>query len=222
MSPSFARESRTSNTVPTNAGRHPNCRAARGASRSYPIQRALDGADIVDLGLHLDHQQEPGAWVEGEDVHPSPAAIPTDFDLTFEHPPVGAESTRRVDRAQPMDGIPLWSNQVGQIGSERVADAERQEQAVDVTDPQVPDTARFDPANLSLRDTRSSTQLALAPTGARAGRPHRGTNHVEKLPRTDLGSHGRWCSRRRLSRAHLGLGGAGHSRDPSGASSSHE
>lgn len=56
-----------------------------GAPR-VPRERAVNPAEVVDLGLHLDHKQRSRLGVKRQDIDPSRAVSTFDLDLRLDEP----------------------------------------------------------------------------------------------------------------------------------------
>jgi hypothetical protein len=82
----------------------PPSRTSGGAAlRLVPAERSLNLAEVVDLGLHLDHEQDARPMIEREEVDPARAEASSDLDLGDHlpthalEPPRDEGDTRRVD-----------------------------------------------------------------------------------------------------------------------------
>jgi hypothetical protein len=155
---------------------------ARGAERltSIPIDGALDCPDVVDLGLHLNHEKGSRTLMERQDVDPSARSIAPNLDFSFHQPAPTDEPARSVSGAARMDLVDRRARYLRLLRPDPVAHAERDEQSVDHRDAQVDEDTALDPRDSRLGHAGSSRQLVLTPPKADSDVVDRSTDVLQE------------------------------------------
>jgi len=83
-----------------------------------PPERPLDPAEIVDLGLDLDHQEDAACRLERHHIDPPVRARVDDLDLPPDEPAAGLETTLDVRHASGVPGVALAGVDEGRIDPE--------------------------------------------------------------------------------------------------------
>ena len=153
-------------------------------------------AEVVDIGLDLDDQHQPGSGIEGQDVDPPSRSVTPDFDLGDHEPTGGAETHAICGQVPSVGRVAL----VEAVAKERRVDIPAEsstqdpEQALDGVERKVRDARVLDRPDPRLRDSASVAGVAGSRPSAK-----RTTCRCEPTISTAASSIGRVIRRERLS-----------------------